>query len=147
MNNEFNGWNEEGGLTEEELQAFIDESIDDELLAAIDKDIERYFDNQELYDAMTDSLTELKNWVCDRGLAAGEYQYYLEDGDYNFFGSLDLAWPFGIRGLQGGFSKPVAVNIFDTTPELLEAAEEFGFTVFTNVEEFREYVEKNYPCR
>ncbi len=62
-------------------------------------------------------------------------------------GSLDLAWPFGVYGLQKGFTKPIAVNITKTTPELVKKAEDFGFTCFTDIDEFKVFIEKNYLRR
>ena len=85
-----------------------------------------------------DVLVETNIWVVERGLPEGEFMFELVDPSTNeALAVLDLAWP---DGLQAGLSKPVALLI-DEAPETLEAANAAGYTYFTDVAEFKSYVE------
>ena len=52
---------------------------------------------------------------------------------------LDLAWP---NGLQEGYSQPVALLIDEPT-EVEEAVNRAGFRFFTDVDSFRDYVNRD----
>ena len=66
--------------------------------------------------------------------------YKLEDIGFNCIATLKAAWPSGVYGLNGGYSKPVAL----VEPEQVQIAKEYGFICFTSIEEFKDYIEKTY---
>lgn len=78
------------------------------------------------------------------GFDAGETDCALEDEDGWAVESVDIGWPHGIASNKGYF-KPLAVQFYHTTPELLELAKANGFEVFESIEEFKAFIEKN--CR
>jgi len=86
-----------------------------------------------------DLIINCNIWITERGLPEGEILYELEDDvTGEILAILDLAWP---NGLQEGFSSPVALLI-DEENDTFKAANSAGFTYFTEVEKFKEYVEK-----
>ncbi len=90
-------------------------------------------------DAESDLLLRTNIWVGDQGLPEGEmlYELYDETGEQPL-ALLDLAWP---EGMQTGLSEPVALLI-DEEHEVLEEASAAGFRCFTDVEDFRNYVQR-----
>ena len=73
-------------------------------------------------------------------LPEGEFVYDLSDESTGVsLALLDLAWP---DGLQPGLSKPVAL-LLNEPPETLEAANAAGYLFFTDVADFRRYVERD----
>jgi hypothetical protein len=84
-----------------------------------------------------DLLVDANIWVTEQGLPEGEFMFEVVDLATNEpLAVLDLAWP---DGLQAGLSKPVALLI-DEPFETLEAANAAGFTYFTDVVDFKNYV-------
>jgi hypothetical protein len=84
-------------------------------------------------------IQECNEWIVSQGLPRGEYTYELLDPITSQPSAiLDLAWP---RGLQEGLSQPVALLI-DENLETEAAANSAGFRFFTDVEDFRDYVER-----
>jgi hypothetical protein len=90
-------------------------------------------------DEEEDLLLNLNIWVEDQGLPSGEMLYELLDGDGNLAEILDLVWP---DGLQTGLSEPVAVLINEGIT-VLEAASSAGFRCFTDIEEFKTYIQSD----
>ena len=90
-----------------------------------------------------DDICDLIDWMRSKGFDAGERCQALKDDNGRCVGEVDIAWPFGVYGLQGGFNKPVALRIGADT-KLIEAAREVGFTCFASIKEFKAFVEKNY---
>jgi len=87
-----------------------------------------------------DVLVETNIWVSDQGLPEGEFMYELTDESTGEpLAVFDLAWP---EGMQELLSKPVAL-LLDEPPETLEAANAAGYLFFTDVAEFRRYVERD----
>lgn len=86
-----------------------------------------------------DLLGEQNRWLAAKGLPEGELLWELiDENDGQVYGVLDLAWP---HGLQEGLSSPVALLIDE--PEATEAAaNRAGFRYFTDVADFRAYVER-----
>lgn len=85
------------------------------------------------------ALEALNAWVLEQGLPEGELLYELanvETGEPEAL--LDLAWP---SGLQEGLSQPVAVLLGEAS-ELVARAAECGYRVFTKLETFKHYVER-----
>lgn len=83
-------------------------------------------------------LRALNEWVSNIGLPPGElYFELLDDPSSQPIALLDLAWPDGI---QTGYSRPVAL-LLDEEAETEEAANRAGFRFFTDIAEFRRYVE------
>lgn len=87
----------------------------------------------------SDLLLRTNIWITEQGLPEGEMLYeLLDEAAEQPVAVLDLAWP---DGLQTGLSEPVALLI-DEELDVLEAASAAGFRCFTNVDDFREYVER-----
>ena len=85
-------------------------------------------------------LLEASRFVLEHGLSTGEtaYEVYGEEAK-DVIAVLDIAWP---DGLQTGYSQPVALLIYvDNT--VLRAASDAGFKVFTSLDDFRRYVERD----
>lgn len=72
-------------------------------------------------------------------MPAGETAYEIADEDTGELIALDLAWP---EGLQIGYSRPVALLI-DEDDAVRRAANGAGFRVFTSLDDFRRYVERD----
>jgi hypothetical protein len=86
------------------------------------------------------TLRECQDWIVGVGFAEGEENYDLvDDLTGKSRAILDLAWP---EGLQTGLTEPVAV-LLDETPEVEAAAGAAGFRFFTDLSEFRAYVERD----
>ena len=84
------------------------------------------------------ALEELNSWVAGQGYSPGEMQYDFVDPTTNEQRAiLDLAWP---QGIQFELSDPVCVLI-DESAELISMASAAGFRCFTEVAEFRAYVQ------
>ena len=84
-------------------------------------------------------IRECNNWVKSQGLPEGQFLYEIADPETGEpIAVLDLAWP---NGLQEGLSEPVALLI-DEGKETLEAANKAGFSYFTKIEDFKQYVKE-----
>lgn len=81
-------------------------------------------------------LNKCNEWVTEQGFPEGEPSYDLTDETGQLIAILDLAWP---NGLQEGLSQPVALLI-DEGKDTEEAANSRGYRYFTNVEDFKRYV-------
>jgi hypothetical protein len=89
-------------------------------------------------DIESDLLLRTNIWVAEHGLPEGEMLYELRDeATEQPLVLLDLAWP---DGMQTGLSEAIALLI-DEELEVLEEASAAGFRCFTNVDDFRNYVE------
>lgn len=78
-------------------------------------------------------------WVIKQGLPEGEMMYELINPTTGEFQAiLDLAWP---DGLQEGYSRPVALLI-NEDHQLKEIVNRAGYLYFTNVDDFRRYVQQ-----
>ena len=86
-----------------------------------------------------ESLNSANSFALERGLPAGELAYEITDQDTGLLITLDLAWP---EGMQIGFSRPVALLI-DEDDSVHSAAGDAGFRVFTSLDSFRRYVERD----
>ena len=83
------------------------------------------------------AISELNEWMQENDLPWGEVEYELvgqESGDAEAI--LDLAWPGGV---QSGYSESVALLI-DEGPEVIQAASNNGYRVFTDIVEFKTYI-------
>ena len=84
-------------------------------------------------------LLECNEWIIDQGLPEGEFLHELVGVDTSApLAVLDLAWP---DGLQQGLSAPVALLI-NEGKETEEAANIAGYRFFTNIDSFKEYVNR-----
>jgi hypothetical protein len=84
-------------------------------------------------------VQECNEWVAQQGLPPGEYMYELaapETGE--LLAIFDLAWK---NGIQEGYSQPVALLI-DESPEVEELSNCNGYRYFTNLEVFKQYVQR-----
>ena len=95
------------------------------------------------FDEISDEIDKLNDWMRKKGFEYGETFYCWNDENNNTYGDFDIAWPYGVYGLQRGFTKPIALRL-DATEEQINAAEDFGYTIFTNIDEFKAFIEKNY---
>ena len=129
---------------EEMADAILKDTFDEELDKEIDEMVDDLFDNWDEYETLDKAIDGLNLWMMEKGFEYGERNFGLKDVNGCTVASLDLAWPFGVYGIQRGFTKPVAVNIIKTVPELVKKAEDFGFTCFISIEEFKAFIEKNY---
>ena len=83
-------------------------------------------------------LEALNAWVEALGLPRGVLAYDLADPDTGAQKAvLDLAWP---NGVQEELSQPVAV-LLNEPAEVLALASQAGFRFFTDVEQFKAYIE------
>ena len=84
------------------------------------------------------ALLALDDWVENVGLPRGTYLYEVVDAATGSPVALfDLAWP---SGLQEGLSHPVAV-LLNEAKATLDAANAQGFRYFTDIEDFKQYVQ------
>ena len=81
-------------------------------------------------------LKECNDWVVQQGLPEGELGFELTDEEGQTIAILDLAWP---DGLQEGLSQSVALLI-DEGKYTKEVANSQGYRYFTNVEDFKKYI-------
>ena len=83
-------------------------------------------------------LEGLNAWVEAQGLPRGVFAYDLADPDTGAQKAvLDLAWP---NGVQEELSQPVAV-LLNEPADVLALASQAGFRFFTDVEQFKAYIE------
>lgn len=84
-------------------------------------------------------LKDCNDWVIQQGLPEGEYMFELTDQNSGEpLAHIDIAWP---DGLQEGYSQPVALLI-DEGRETEEAVNNAGYRYFTDVNEFKSYIER-----
>jgi hypothetical protein len=84
-------------------------------------------------------LEETNAWIESLGLPRGQTSYELIDADsLQPVAVIDLAWP---DGLQAGLSTPAALML-NEAPETISAIAKSEYRVFTEIQDFREYVEK-----
>ena len=130
-----------------ELVDTISEKVfDEDDEKAIDEFLDDLFENWDEYVALDNAIDDLNSWMRENGFEYGKCGYEVTDVGGNYICHFNLAWPFGVYGLQRGFTKPVALRI-DAAQDVLKTAEEQGFTCFTSVDEFKAYIEKNYLRR
>jgi len=85
-------------------------------------------------------LRQCNEWVLEQGLPEGEYLYEVADPDTGeALAVLDLAWP---NGIQERYSEPVALLI-DETEDTFATANKAGYRYFTDLDSFREYVQRD----
>ena len=81
---------------------------------------------------------ELNEWLAAQGLPRGEVGFdYTDANSGEQLAVFDLAWPDGV---QTELSQPVAV-LLNEGAEVLAIANKAGFRCFTDVQDFRTYVE------
>lgn len=86
-------------------------------------------------------LEELNDWVESCGLCRGETDFDLSDPESGEqIAVLDLAWP---QGLQFDLTGPVAV-LSNDSGEVIKMASAAGYRCFTEVDEFRNHVKKEF---
>ena len=86
-------------------------------------------------------LEKLNDWLINCGLCKGEADFDLADPESGEqVAVLDIAWP---QGLQPDLTGPVAV-LFGDSGEVLKIASAAGYRCFTEVDEFRGHVEKEF---
>lgn len=84
-------------------------------------------------------IREVSEWVVQHGLSEGESQHELADVvSGKPLAVIDLAWP---NGLQEGYSQPVAL-LLNEDHETEQAVNQAGYLFFTEVDAFKEYVQK-----
>lgn len=129
--------------TAADRKAWVEEFLAKENIEAKTESVmKRLSASLEEQDARYRAIDELRAWMEDRGFDPGQEDCNLLDDDGWCIEALDIGWPNGIYGMKG-CTKPVAVQFFHTTPELLEMAREQGFEVFESIEAFKDFIEKN----
>jgi hypothetical protein len=89
-------------------------------------------------DAEEEALEALNAWAEEQGLPRGVLSYDFADAETGEqIAVFDLVWPVGI---QEELSQPVAV-LLNESSETLAIASKAGFRCFTDVEDFKRYVE------
>ena len=84
-------------------------------------------------------LLEFCAWVEENGLPSGQLLFELTDPNSGEpLAIFDVAWP---SGLQEEYSQPVALLI-NESPDTLALANGHGFRCFTDIEDFKEYIER-----
>ena len=121
----------------------IDFGFDPEDEAEIEEDAAAAYAELERSVDLKDDMNELNKWMRKKGFEYGQTFYCWFDENNKKDGTFDIAWPNGVYGLQRGFTKPVALRI-DAADEEVKAAEDFGFTLLTSIDEFKAFIEKNY---
>jgi len=82
-------------------------------------------------------LDDLNEWVVELGLPPGERTFRLSDPQTGrLLAVFDLAWP---RGLQTGYSQPVAV-LLNEPPATLQVANAHGYRYFESAAAFKNHV-------
>ena len=126
-------------MNDKELNKKLDKIVEDATAKSL-KILDRLNGTFEEENARLDAIDELQEWMTERGFDAGVMNCNLVDEDDWCIEVLDIGWQYGICSSKGYF-KPIAVQFYHTTPELLELAKEQGFEVFTSIEEFKAFVE------
>ena len=136
-------WDEEG-LNEMLDAVFTGFTPEEE--AEIDAIADAAYNEALRADEIDEIIVGLIDWMRKNGFDVGQRYFDLNDDNDKYVGSFDIAWPFGVHGLQGGVTKPLALRI-DADDELVNAAKELGFTCFTSIEELKAFIEQNYGRR
>ncbi|MFO0888329.1 MAG: DUF262 domain-containing protein [Isosphaeraceae bacterium] len=90
-------------------------------------------------EAEEEALEELNDWIEAQGLPRGVMAYDFADPESGEQKAVfDLAWPSGI---QEELSQPVVV-LLNEAPETVSIASQAGFRCFTEIDDFRRYVQK-----
>jgi hypothetical protein len=84
------------------------------------------------------ALQECNAWVVEQGLPAGDLMFELADETGKAIAVLDLAWS---QGIQECYSQPVTI-LLDEAPELENLVNQAGYRFFTDVESFKQYVQR-----
>jgi hypothetical protein len=117
-----------GEIPEPQVQTPILDRIVKEIPGGIESDKEE------------EILLNCNIWMIESGLPEGEMLYELCDDETGKpLAMLDLAWP---NGIQEGLSKPVALLINEGR-EIEEILNREGYTYFSGVEDFKNYVKKD----
>lgn len=91
-------------------------------------------------DEEMDQLENINLWVESLGLPRGMLAYELTDSTTQEQKAIiDLAWPAGV---QEELSQPVAI-LMNELPETMAVVNQAGYRCFTQLEEFKDYVNKN----
>lgn len=80
-------------------------------------------------------IADIRSWMIEQGLDAGQIDYALPDGNGNQPVILDLAWP---NGVQPGLTDRVAL-LLNEPPEVAEAAGNYSYVPYTDASKFRAY--------
>ncbi len=91
-------------------------------------------------DAEEEAIEELSLWMENHGLQPGASNHALLDDSGNIVAIIDLAWP---QGIQNGLSEPIAL-LLNETADTQAIVSRYGYRYYTDVTEFKEYIEANY---
>lgn len=130
--------NERRNLLAKAANEFLDSLFNDSLYHEVE--IEKNISTEPTTNEEEEMIIDLSIWMEENGLDSGELNYEVIDENENNIAIFDLAWPDGV---QEGLSKPVAVLIEEPV-SVLEIANNQGYTYFTNINDFKEFVQKNY---
>ena len=132
-------------MTTKEWVEWVDREMADDL-ARMDEitqaNLQRLEGTIEEEEARETALDEFQSWMKGHGLDAGVQNYALIDKDCWAVDTVDIGWEHGLYGTKG-YTKPVALQFYHSTPELIELAKANGFEVFESIEELKAFVEKH----
>lgn len=115
-------------ITEYDESSYSDDSnTEDDLFDFSDEDLEQF-------EAFENTLNELNDWMNNKGFIRGEF--------YNH--GFDLYWEFGVFGLQRSFTRPIGLILRAPDEKDIKAAEDNGYLCFTDIEKFKDYIQKTY---
>lgn len=87
-----------------------------------------------------EQLLDVLSWLEENGLSTGELDYELSNEAGEAVAVFDLAWP---EGLQFGLSGSLALLLNEPT-EIHQIANQYGYRYFTDIDEFKEYVQTQF---
>lgn len=105
-----------------------------------DEETDDEFELFDKWEAEEKAVEDMCRWMKSNGLDFGYLDYPLEDVGFYVVATVKAAWPFGVYGTKGGYSKPIAL----VKTEQVKLVEEFGYICFTSIDEFKAYIKKTY---
>jgi len=126
-------------LLAENANQFLDSLINN---SSDDIEIQNYANRSaqdiSLYD--DEDILDVGQWMRDKGLPEGLANFELIDEKGNVLMIIDIAWP---QGIQSELSEPLALlkNESDSNYGIVNR---YGYKYFTNLEEFKSYIEAHY---
>ncbi len=85
-------------------------------------------------------LLDVLSWLEDNGLPLGELNYEVINESGEVQAIFDIAWP---EGIQSGLSEPLAL-LLDGPARVYEVANRYNYKYFTDIEEFKVFVQQEY---
>ena len=115
-----------GSVEEREVEDFVNRTIEKDSMK-----------EQSEEQSEEDVILNISIWMEEQGLNSGEIYYDLSDDAGTQLATIDIAWPDGI---QSGLSEPVALLLGEPS-EVHQIVNSAGYRYFTDVDNFKKYVE------